>query len=341
VAIESDLPAATTTVLFLLWQPAAIDGRAPYHVPDISVQPLSLPPVGSLALVTSGSAGSVIMVDRFAGRVVGARWVGADPRDVVFSRVEQMFYVALAGDDAIAVMESHSLRVVNTVPLQFGDVPSRLHISADRLSLFVLNPGSRSVTAISTASMQQEFRVPVGEGPRALAQDPFTGLVYVACEDEGIVQVIDPGRGVVSATLSPVAAPRELIIDPLTRSMFVASGVQRRAYQVNLDEAADLAGGEIGVCGSILGMAHNPRTRRLFAGMPRCTSIAVVRPETGIEFAPIALPSAPGFMALDHEYRQLLVVLPDQAALAICNPNRGSVETLIEVGERPFAVCVP
>lgn len=341
IALDIDIGAERTEVVFLEWRPAAVDDKAPWHAPDIRSRPVGLPPVESLALLTSGSAGSVIVVDRLSGRVVGARRVGDDPRDIVYSRVEQKFFVALAGEDAIGVIEAHSLGLINTLPLQFGDEPSRLHISADRTTLFVLNAGSRSVTAMSLASLQQLFRIPVGEGPRSIAQDPLTGFVYVACEDEGVVQVIDPRRGGVARTLTPAPAPREVIIDPLTRALFLGSSVQRRAYQVNLDEAQDLAGGEISVCAAILGMAHNRRTLKLYAGMPRCKSIAVVRPDTGIEFAPISLPAAPGLMAFDQEFRQLFVVLPRAGALAICNPNRGEVDTLVEVGERPFAVCVP
>ena len=114
-----------------------------------------------------------------------------------------------------------------------------------------------------------------------------------------------------------------------------------RVYQVNLSAAEDVAGGEINLCGAVFGMAYNPKTLRLYAGIPRCENLAVVRPETGIEFASLDLPSAPGLMAFDQEFRQLLVVLPRKGAVAICNPNRGLMEALVEVGERPFDVLVP
>ena len=67
----------------------------------------------------------------------------------------------------------------------------------------------------------------------------------------------------------------------------------------------------------------------------------MVRPEVGIEFASVPLPAEPGLMAFDQEFRQLFVVLPRAGAVAIVNPTSGLVETLVDVGARPFAVVVP
>jgi DNA-binding beta-propeller fold protein YncE len=282
-----------------------------------------------------------MIIDRLSGRVVGARWVDDDPRGIAYSGTEQMFYVALADQDAIGVLEALSLTPINVVPLQFGDEPSRLLISTDRALLFVLSPGSRTLTGMSLRSLQQQFRLPVDQGPMSLAQDPVSGYVYVACEDAGIVQVVDPRLGSVVASLAPAPAPQEVIVDPFTRALFVGGTVQRRVYQINLSEEDDIAGGEINLCGSALGLAYNPKTLRLYAGIPRCRNLAVVRPELGIEFASVPLPGEPGLMAFDQEFRQLFVVLPREGAVAIVNPNRGLVETVVDVGARPFAVVVP
>jgi len=341
IPVDLDLRAATARTVFIEWRPSGVDDKAEFHVPDLQVKSSKIPPYGSLALVTSRSSGTVMIIDRLSGRVVGAEWVDDDPRDLVYSRAEQMIYVALADQDAIGVLEALTLRLINVVPVQFGDEPSRLLLSADRTSLFVLSPGSRTLAAMSARSLQQQFRLPVGEGPKSLAQDPLTGYVYVACEDEGVVQVVDPGRGAIISSLTLVPAPQEVVIDEFTRALFVGGAIQRSVYQLNLDESDDGTGGSVNLCGSVFGLAYNPKTLRLFAGIPQCNSLAVVRPEAGIEFSSIQLPDAPGLMAFDQEFRQLLVVLPRLGAVAICNPNRGLMETLIDVGERPFAVLVP
>jgi hypothetical protein len=339
IPVNLQLRAATTEVIFLQWRPAAIDGDAEFHVPDIQTIGVRVPPVGSLAFVTSKSAGSVIMIDRLSSRAVGARWVDEDPRGIAYSRAEQTIYVALAGQDGIGVLDGLTLRVINVIPLQFGDDPTRLLMSTDRSSLFVLSPGSRTVTSLSIFSLQQQFRVPVGDGPRSFAQDPGSGFVYVACEEEGTVQIIDPGRGSVVSSLTLASAPVEVIVDQISRRLFVGGSIQRRIHF--LDLAGDGERGDLNLCAPILGLAFNPKTQRLYAGIPRCETVAVARPELGIEFASLELAAAPGLMAFDHEYRQLLVVLPDDGAVAVCNPNRGLMEHRVEVGDHPFAVLIP
>jgi len=69
--------------------------------------------------------------------------------------------------------------------------------------------------------------------------------------------------------------------------------------------------------------------------------VAVVRPEMGLEFAALGVPDEPGRMAFDQDYRQLMVVLPKAGQLAICNPNRGLVDIVLDVAGRPHSVLVP
>ena len=339
IPLELHAEPGETHVLFLDWQPRAVDPDAPNHIPVFSTLPSRLPPLGALAFVTSRDAGSVILVDRLAGRVVGAIRVDDDPRDLAYGRADQFLYVALAGQDAIGVVDVLSLKLIKTVPVQFGDDPSRLLLSVDGSQLFVLSATSRTLTALTTGTLQQEFRVPVGEGPRSMAQDPATREIYVACEGEGVIQVVDPREARIVRTLSLVSSPGELVIDPIDRRLFVGSTVVRRIQY--LDLAEDGRAGEQTLCGRVSSMIYQPRTRRLFAGTPGCGSISVLQPELDLEFSSIDVPDGAGLMAFDAEYRQLLVVLPESGGVALCNPNRGIVNTVVSVGGRPFGVLVP
>jgi DNA-binding beta-propeller fold protein YncE len=339
INLDLELRPATCEVVFLEWRPAAIDDKVEFHAPDIRPRRVNVPPLGSLAFVTCRSAGAVMIIDRLSGRVVGARWVDDDPKGMAFARAEQALFVALSGQDGIGVLDGLSLRLINTVPLQFGDDPTRLLLSRDQSLLFVLSPGSRTLTVMSTWSLQQQFRIPVGEEPRSLVQDPVTGFVYVACEGEGTVQVIDSSKGTIINSLTLAPAPVEVAVDPQSRRLFVGGSVQRRVHY--LDLGSDGTSGDQNLCGPISGLVFNPRTQKLYAGIPGCKSLAVVRPESGLEFASVNLPSAPGLMSFDREFRQLLVVLPLDGSLAVCNPNRGLLEHLVQVGDQPFQVLIP
>ncbi len=339
VPLDLELPAGQTTTVFLRWRPAAVDPEAEFHSPDFEIQIPVVPPLGSLAFVSSGGSGSVVIINRLTSRVVGALGVGDDPRGLAYSRNSQTLFVALAGQDAIAVVDAISLRMINMVPLQFGDDPTRLLLSRDEATLYVLSPGSRTLTSISVWSMQQQFRLAVGEGPRSIAQDPVSGNLYVACEDEGRVQIVDPVSATITSSLTLLSAPVEVVIDEQSHLLFLGGSAQRRIRSFNL--SSEVSGGDQNICGTVAGLAVNPRTRRLYASVPSCRNLAVIRPDVGIEFGSINLPGSPGLMAFDQAYRQLWVVMPEQGSLAVCNANMGQLESVIQVGSDPYQVILP
>ncbi len=237
------------------------------------------------------------------------------------------------------MIDAISLRMINMVPLQFGDDPTRLLLSRDEATLYVLSPGSRTLTSMSVWSMQQQSRVAVGEGPRSLAQDPASGNLYVACEDEGRVQIVDPVSATITSSLTLLSAPVEVVIDEQSHLLFLGGSAQRRIRTFNLSSKE--SGGDQNICGTVAGLAVNPRTRRLYASVPSCRNLAVIRPDAGIEFGSINLPGSPGLMAFDQAYRQLWVVLPEQGSLAVCNANMGQLESIIQVGSGPYQVILP
>lgn len=339
VPLDLELPAGQTTTVFLLWRPTTVDPEAEFHSPDFEIQVPVVPPLGSLAFVSSAGSGSVVIINRLTSRVVGALGVGDDPRGLAYSRNSQTLFVALAGQDAIAVIDAISLRMINMVPLQFGDDPTRLLLSHDEATLYILSPGSRTLTSMSVWSMQQQFRVAVGEGPRSIAQDPVSGNLYVACEDEGRVQIVDPVSATITSSLTLLSAPVEVVIDEQSRLLFLGGSAQRRIRSFNL--ANEESGGDQNICGTVAGLAVNPRTRRLYASVPSCRNLAVIRPDVGIEFGSINLPGSPGLMTFDQTYRQLWVILPEQGALAVCNVNMGQLDSIVQVGSDPYQVILP
>lgn len=339
LSLNMEARSGYSETLFLQWKPIPVDPEKSIHRPNISLAEPTTPPLGSLAFATSAQSGSVMVMNRNTGRVVNALRVGDKPRGLAYSRTEQSLYVALGEKDALAVIDVMSLRVIKTVSLQFGDNPTRLLLSNDGTTLFVLCPGSRTLTALSVWSLQQQFRASLGEGPHSMAQDPVSGLVYVACEDEGRVQVIDPGTGSAAGTLSLVPAPVEVVIDEQSRQLFLGGSSQRSIRSFDL--ATETDAGDLGICGSASGIAVNLRTRRLYVAIPSCRSLAVIRPDIGIEYGSIPLPGRPGLISFGPEFRQLWVVLPEKGMIAVCNSNRGQVEFTVDVGEKPYQVLVP
>jgi len=339
VDLDINLQRGEAAVVNLVWQPgpAPADGK-PYHL-AIHTERRPVPPLGSVAFVTERESGSVLVVDWLAGRVSGAVKVGEDPRSLVYSDRTQKLYVAMAGEDGIGVVDGMTLRLERVVPLSFGDDPDRLALSPDEATLYVLNTGSRSLVGLATRSMQEQYRTAVGNGPRSLAVDPDNGRIYVACEDEGEVQVFNPAGLTRLTSLMMTAAPVEVVVAESSRDLFAGSSSQNRIHGLNLEEGGEPVSQSL--CGPAHYLAYNPRSRQLFAAIPSCREIAVLGPAEGLEFSPLSLEWAPGRLAFDSGHRKLFVIFTRKATLGIYDANRRSLESLVELGGLPHAVVVP
>lgn len=339
VFVDANLRENEATVVDLIWQPTAapLEDR-PYSL-SIGSEHRVVPPLGSLAFVTERESGAVMVIDRLAGRVVDACLAGTDPRGMAYSSLSQKLYVAVAGEDGIGVIDGMTLRLERIVPLNFGDTPGRLALSPDQSTLYVLNEGSRTLTSIATRSMQENGRTAVGAGPRSLAVDPDNGYIYVACEHEGEVQVFSPPGLMQLSSLMVTAAPTEVVIAEFPRQVFVASSSQNRIFGFDLEGGGDP--GSLTLCGPAQFLVYNPRSRQLFASVHDCREIAVLRPADGLEFAPLPMPSPPSQLAFDPGHRKLIVILDQMASLAIFDANRGTQESRIELGGKPYAVVAP
>ncbi len=339
VATDVHLSGENVEVINLVWQPQPVPvGNKSYNL-DLHTTVPPVPPLGSLAFVSEQQSGSVLVVDRVAGRVVAGIAVGDDPRGMAYSAPLQKLYVAVAGEDGIAVVDALTLRLERTMPLNFGDNPDRMALDASSATLFVLNEGSRSLAAIATRSMQEIRRTTVGDGPRAIAVDPVQGTLYVACEFEGEVQSFHPGSLVPRSTLTMITAPVEVVFAGSERRLYVTGSAQNRIHGFDLE-----TGGELGaqsLCGPARHLAFNSRAQQLFAAIASCDEVAVLRPANGLEFAPISLNSPPGRLCFDAGQRTLLVIMNKTATLAIHAANRGTLTSVVEIGGTPNTVIAP
>jgi len=338
VRLDLEIRSGECTFVILRWRPRAPADSGP-HVPELTVIHPSVPPLGSVAFVTNEKSGNVTVIDQASSRVVDCIAVGRGPRDIAYSPLDQLLFVALAEDDAVAVVEAGSRRLLQTVPLRFGDEPSRLLLVAEEQRLYVLNRASDSVTVLSMPSLQDVGRIAVSPGPRSLVRDDRTGYLYVACETAGEIFVYDPALTRPVTSLVVDSTPIELALDSRRRELHVASGMRRRIVTVDLDTGA--VTGQIDLCAVAAGVVFDEATSRLYAAARRCREVAVLTPTSSMEIRAIELADAPGLIALSADRRRILATLPAVDRLEICNVTGSQVAATIETGRQPYAVISP
>jgi DNA-binding beta-propeller fold protein YncE len=104
--------------------------------------------------------------------------------------------------------------------------------------VWLVNPDNDSVTALGADSLQLEFEIAVGAHPMGVALDGF-GNVWVPCQDDDSVWVIDGASGSVLDVLSLPwgSAPAAIVFSPDGVNGYIAN---RGSGQIQRVDAASL-----------------------------------------------------------------------------------------------------
>jgi DNA-binding beta-propeller fold protein YncE len=339
VPLDLEIRAGDCAFLILRWVPHPIDEEEGRYQPRLELLVPDVPPLGSLAFVSNEGSGNVSVVDRFTRRIVDVLMVGELPRDLAYSGRKQWLYVALAGSDEIVAIDALSRHIIRRVPLRFGDEPSRILLSEDERTLYVLNQGSDVLVVFAAESLQELSRHPGEEGSRSLDQDRTSGHIYITAEFADEVLVFDPAEGRAIRSITVASSPTEVLVNDRSGELYVSSSSRRRLLIINSRTGALTA--QLNLCGPAVGLAYNPVSRRLYAALDNCDEISISRPERTLEISSLRVPGRPGRLSFDSDQRRLLVTLPGLDQLAFYNTNSARLLGLIDVGQRPYAVVVP
>ena len=121
-----------------------------------------------------------------AGAVSYLRDVGRFPRHLLLSPHDEVLYVALSGDDAVAALDADTgqeLRRAHT-----GAKPRSMDLSDDGTALYVVNYGSDTMTKIRTSDFSELQSFDTSARPIGITYDSFNGEVWVSAYS-GVIHV--------------------------------------------------------------------------------------------------------------------------------------------------------
>lgn len=133
-------------------------------------------------------------------------------------------YVTLVNDDAVAVINTSTNEVDQTIPV--GERPRGIAISPDGNEAYVVNAGDDNVSVINTASKKVVATIPVGREPQGVAFAPDGATAYVTNIKDNTVSVIDTATRTQTTTIAVGRSPQSLAVTP--------DG--QRAYVPNFDD---------------------------------------------------------------------------------------------------------
>ena len=241
-------------------------------------------------------------------------------------------YVGIFNDNAVAVIDTGTNRVLTTIPIPAG--PHGLVISPDGLRVYASSDGASTVSVISTATDRVVSSIEVGKGPHGLAMSPDGRQVVVAVFGMSRVAVIDTVRNEVIGTI-PVGNPHNIAISPDGRTAYVASQQPGAAALAILDLTTRRQVGSVALDKAPRALTFSPDGKALYFTLAGSESVQVLDPADNHIVTQIPVGASPHHPFFTPTGEYALVAVQGPGEVAVIDPHSRKVIGTVAVGKVP------
>ena len=245
-------------------------------------------------------------------------------------------YVGLFNDNAVAVIDTGTNRVLSTIPIPAG--PHGLVISPDGRRVYATSDGASTVSVISTVTDRVVSTIEVGKSPHGLAISRDGRQVLVAVFGTSQVVAIDTVRNQVVARI-PVGNPHNIAMSPDGRTAYVAAQQPGSTALAILDLTTRRQVGSVPLEATPRALNFSPDGKALYFTLAGSTAVQVLDPKRNQIVDQIQVGESPHhpFVTATGEYG--LVVVQGAGQLAVINPASQKVIGTVAVGKFPHWVA--
>ena len=131
--------------------------------------------------------------------------------------------ITLRDRDTIAVLDTHTRKVVKEIPFPAGSQPTRVALDPDGKRVWVGLDGRNEVAILDAAAMVDHARVPVGRGLHTLAVAADRDWMFVTNSEDDTVSIIDRRRQTKTADVPVGKTPVAIAWSPAAQRLAVAT----------------------------------------------------------------------------------------------------------------------
>lgn len=329
--------ADTCTVVAFSLRSALDPGAPGRFVPVFEGFPRSRPTTGLLGVASVEGWNGVALFDKRTGALASVLPVGRGPSGLSIDPERLRAYVAVSGDDAVAVLDLLEGRVRERVVLRAGDSPRDAALTPDGRTLVVANAGSDTVSFVDPLAAIEIERVPVQGRPASLLMARDGRRVYVLAERSSVVTVLSVAArtplGSIAVETGPIRA-RHLGQDG--ERIVVAHA--ESPYLTVVDAASLAVERRVYVGPGATALAVDPRSGRVFLARKRTGRIEVFDPTSFLPVEEIPVGSEIGWLAVESEGNGLGVLLRDPAEARIVGLVGGKTVARTPLGPAPVSL---
>ena len=269
-----------------------------------------------------------------------APWAAAAPQAMAMpvpAGAAAKAYIGLFKDNAVAVLDTGSNRVLRTIPIPAG--PHGLVITPDGRTVYVSSDGASTVSVIDTATDQVKRTIEVGKMPHGLAITPDGRQLLVAVFGTSRVAFIDTARNQVVAQV-PVPSPHNFAISPDGQTAYVAAQKQGATALVILDVQKKVQVGTVPLDKAPRALNFSPDGKALYFTQAGVNAVQVLDPASHKLVGQIAVGASPHQPLFTPDGKNVLVTIQGPGELAILNPATQTIRTTVPVGQMPHWIAL-
>ncbi|RJX35037.1 MAG: YncE family protein [Desulfurivibrio sp.] len=262
---------------------------------------------------SNSGSDSLIIFNKRTAQTVGTLHVGANPKGMALDQRRGWLYVALARENAIAVVEVSNGVILGKVRLQFGDEPCELALSPSGSTLVAINQGSNTVSIIDAASLFEKGKIRLTAEPTGVFMGPEEGRAYVLQGSSGTISVVDLAGRKVVISKEVEEFPFKGAVNADGSLLYLISDFS--AHLLVVDAASLSVIRKIFIGQGALSLKADHKTGLVYIGM-QDGAIAVVDPRSALMLIDsFSLPAGVHHLAIDNEENALFAVLPQDGKL--------------------------
>jgi YVTN family beta-propeller protein len=292
-------------------------------------------PISSLAgFVTNFASNNLTVFDKRSGRAVAVVATGSGPAGMALDQRRQRGYVALSGEDAVALLDLLAVDITNWMRLNPGDRPRELVLTPDGRYLLSVNAGSNTVSFIDASSLFELKRTTVGDGPNSILIDPAGKRAYVFNTLSSSISVIDPANGTLLKTIAVESGPLRGQFNRRGDRLYVINKWSPYLFVLNPVSLFVAERFYVGI--GVVSIQVDPRTDLVYLGRINAQGAEVYDP---LSFTPIDSVQTSGrvvYMTIDAETNELYLLNSNRNSLTGVNLISKKPLSRIDVGEAPY-----
>lgn len=305
--------------------------------PVFEGRPRTRPTTGLLGLASVAGWEGVALFDKRTGALASLLPVGRDPAGLALDAERVRGYVAVSGDDTVAVLDLLEGRVREQVLLRAGDAPRDLALTPDGRTLVVANAGSDTLSFVDPLAAIEIERVPVAGRPASLLMDRDGRRVFVLAERSSTITVVSvSSRSVVGAIAVDSGPVRARLSGRNGERILVAHADS--PYLSVVSSATLAVEQRVYVGPGARALEVDPRSGRIFLARRKSRRIEVFDPSSFLPVEEIPLPGEVAWMSIETEGNGIGILLRDPAEVRIVGLVGSGTVARTPLGPEPAAL---